>query len=481
MVIRSTIIFLIGWGLCACDGEPREQPAASAIWSAPGTDRRVSEPVAIVERSAENRYALPGAGATPIAELLARLPGDGPGRDGYYPGIYHSDRLGENGWSCPLPPYKGQASEPVDSEAAKDLRRKRELETKLIPQAREAADTSGVDALEQELSGLNDGLDVLAYYTRSAPWSAWRELPDSPSAILENGEPVVIEGAVTLHPRQYIKAPVCGQGERNYGAYVVEDDTGGIVVLRDSRIAPFNMGDRVRVTLDAVLYPPPGLRNLLWMGLTAQVDIIQLSQANNRLPIVYSTTTSAFSDADVGLTKQIDGFVVQKPSNSNFSELILGQSMPEYQTFAPGVKTTLNSNCQAYCEDACRQNSCGDPDGASCQFFCDGLCRRERLENERDFCTTSDECNSVNLECQLCDPSDLECAGRRRCVIVREDELKPELPQCWTVNLDRELVSRGYTFEVGQRLKITGPVVNSYGLKLWVQRLGQIEDMNSNE
>ena len=46
---------------------------------------------------------------------------------------------------------------------------------------------------------------------------------------------------VALHPRQYLKVPVCNQDERNYGSYVVVDDTGGqleqlnreIVALRD--------------------------------------------------------------------------------------------------------------------------------------------------------------------------------------------------------------------------------------------------------
>ena len=56
-----------------------------------------------------------------------------------------------------------------------------------------------------------------------------------------------------------------------------------------------------------------------------------------------------------------------------------------------------------------------------------------------------------------------------------------ELPQCWTVNLDRELVSRRYTYSPGARLRIRGPVVNSFGLKMWVQRLpDQIEELNEN-
>ena len=54
--------------------------------------------------------------------------------------------------------------------------------------------------------------------------------------------PMTIEGVVTLHPRRFLKPTICGQDERHYGSFVLEDDTGGIVVLRDSRVAPFTYG-----------------------------------------------------------------------------------------------------------------------------------------------------------------------------------------------------------------------------------------------
>ncbi|MBU6162736.1 MAG: hypothetical protein KGO50_16595, partial [Myxococcales bacterium] len=68
-------------------------------------------------------------------------------------------------------------------------------------------------------------------------------------AVVAPGLPMVIEGVVTLHPRQYVKTPVCGQDERFYGSFVIEDDTGGILVLRDGRVADFTFGDRVRLTV----------------------------------------------------------------------------------------------------------------------------------------------------------------------------------------------------------------------------------------
>ena len=182
-----------------------------------------------------------------------------------------------------------------------------------------------------------------------------------------DGNSITIEGVVTLHPRQYMKVPVCGQGERNCSAFVIEDDTGGMVILRDSRIAPYSMGDRVRVTLDSLIYPPPGLRNLMWMGLTAQIEVVKSSQGENRLPIYYAQSPSWFSEDDVVETKEIEGFVIQQPSNSNFSELILEDTLPDTLKIEEGVRTTLDLLCRDKCTGKCGEKGCGDPNG-SCSF-----------------------------------------------------------------------------------------------------------------
>ncbi|MGB0647776.1 MAG: hypothetical protein ACPGQS_11405, partial [Bradymonadia bacterium] len=61
--------------------------------------------------------------------------------------------------------------------------------------------------------------------------------------------PMTIEGVITIPGTYYIKVSVCDQEEKFYGSFVVEDDTGGIMVLRDSRVSQVQPGDVVRMTV----------------------------------------------------------------------------------------------------------------------------------------------------------------------------------------------------------------------------------------
>ena len=64
--------------------------------------------------------------------------------------------------------------------------------------------------------------------------------------------PVTIEGVVTLHPQHYEKVGLCGEDHRFYGTYYLQDETGSILILKDSRIADFTFGDRVRLRVRGV-------------------------------------------------------------------------------------------------------------------------------------------------------------------------------------------------------------------------------------
>ena len=65
--------------------------------------------------------------------------------------------------------------------------------------------------------------------------------------------PFEIEGVVTLHPRYYFKTRGCDGDEKYYGSYFIEDATGGVFVLGDSKVAHFGMGDRVKLRVRGVL------------------------------------------------------------------------------------------------------------------------------------------------------------------------------------------------------------------------------------
>lgn len=69
-----------------------------------------------------------------------------------------------------------------------------------------------------------------------------------------NDLPIETWAMVTLHPRYYYKTQGCDRGsdEKYYGNYFVEDQTGGIFVLNDSKVAHFEMGDRVKIRVNAV-------------------------------------------------------------------------------------------------------------------------------------------------------------------------------------------------------------------------------------
>jgi hypothetical protein len=74
--------------------------------------------------------------------------------------------------------------------------------------------------------------------------------------------PHELEGIVTLHPAWYIKSYGCApepdrsyppeSEEKYYSSYFIEDSTGGLFVLFDSRVAPFTVGDKVRLKVRAV-------------------------------------------------------------------------------------------------------------------------------------------------------------------------------------------------------------------------------------
>lgn len=74
--------------------------------------------------------------------------------------------------------------------------------------------------------------------------------------------PFEVEGIVTLHPSWYIKSYGCAtepdntytpdSEEKYYSSYFIQDRTGGLFVLFDSRVAPFTVGDRVRLRVRAV-------------------------------------------------------------------------------------------------------------------------------------------------------------------------------------------------------------------------------------
>ncbi len=143
--------------------------------------------------------------------------------------------------------------------------------------------------------------------------------------------PATIEGIVTLAPTQYEKVDICGEEQRYYGAYVLQDETGAVKILKDSEVADFQVGDRVR--LDVL-----GVQKSFEMANVIAFDdeevVAEADEANAPgvpyQPLEDSYTRyfecGRFFDAppeDLGNSFRVSGRVCQEPTNRNFSQMIV--------------------------------------------------------------------------------------------------------------------------------------------------------------
>lgn len=252
------------------------------------------------------------------------------------------------------------------------------------------------------------------------------------------GLPIEIEAVVTLHPRQYQKLAICDQDERHYGSYTIEDDTGGLLVLRDSRVAPYTYGDRVKLTVHAVMLTFGGDLDTRAV-LVADVELSEQKKARNEetneqelvREIFYERTNSIFGTQDVVKVRQVEGYVLVEPTNDNFNSMVLADKAFGAADDAPleGSRLQCVRNCEAamFSSGSCPVAEATEP---TCRALCDG--------------------SRTSVEAS-------------------------ELPTCWQIGIDAELGRRGFAPPFGTHLRATGPVVNSFDYEMWVLSLGQME------
>ncbi|MEL6178874.1 MAG: hypothetical protein AAFS10_07965 [Myxococcota bacterium] len=254
--------------------------------------------------------------------------------------------------------------------------------------------------------------------------------------------PMTLEVVVTLYPRRYMKPQICGQDERHYGNFTVTDDTGGMIVLRDSRVAPYTYGDRLRLTVRGVGRTFGATDDSKDTRVIVIADIEKLPTPPTS--ILYTEQEGPFGLDDVGQVRRVQGWVEQAPTNDNFNTMLI-TSAPvepiEYNERLTGsllqcVRTCeVDSNCPSVCPRTDDANPCAE--------LCLGRCYRA-LEAEPD-----------------------------RNVNTLVDEIVAGLPACWVVSLDSELGRRGYTARAGQQIEAIGPVVHDFDRKIWVASPGQ--------
>lgn len=130
--------------------------------------------------------------------------------------------------------------------------------------------------------------------------------------------PFEVEGIVTLHPRYYIKTSGCDRDsdEKYYGSYFIEDRTGGIFVLGDSKVAHFDMGDRVRLKVRGARAAYSGLTDTPLPTVYAH-DVLETEFLGQ--DISYRELTRDPVADDIGKTFRVSGTV--EGEMSTFGEL----------------------------------------------------------------------------------------------------------------------------------------------------------------
>lgn len=117
--------------------------------------------------------------------------------------------------------------------------------------------------------------------------------------------PVEVEGVVTLHPRWYMKLSGCDRAdEKYYGNYFIEDDSGGLFVVGDSKVAHFDVGDRVRMRIRAV-------RTNFDFDMVYAHDIVEVYRDSR--PIKYESIDRALEASDIGEVRRVQGEIVTDP------------------------------------------------------------------------------------------------------------------------------------------------------------------------
>jgi hypothetical protein len=145
----------------------------------------------------------------------------------------------------------------------------------------------------------------------------------------------------TIHPRYYFKTDGCNSQadegdseEKYYGSFFIEDSTGGIFVLGDSKVAHFEMGDRVKIRIR-------GVQRLFGLNMVVAHDIIEIDRGP--YPIHYTEAPpldfGEYPDESwLGKTVRIEGEVTSDPDT--FGEFsVLGDNG---STYLVALDTELN-------------------------------------------------------------------------------------------------------------------------------------------
>lgn len=131
--------------------------------------------------------------------------------------------------------------------------------------------------------------------------------------------PAEVEGIVTILPRYYIKIGGCvpagtdiDSDEKYYGSYFLQDETGGFFVLGDSKVAHFDMGDRVRLRVRAI-------KENFGQTMIASSDVLEVERGPE--PVYYVEADGPLGADAISRVVRIEGTVATPMST--FGEVYL--------------------------------------------------------------------------------------------------------------------------------------------------------------
>lgn len=149
--------------------------------------------------------------------------------------------------------------------------------------------------------------------------------------------PFVVEAVATIHPRFYFKSSGCDwdSEEKYYGSFFLQDATGGLFFLGDTKVAHFEQGDRVRLRVRAAKTS---------FGLNMVYAWDQLEVIERNVPIYYEPATDTFEamasagDSPIGRVFRVTGEVVIP--KDTFGEFVIEDDAG--RRFSIGLDVELN-------------------------------------------------------------------------------------------------------------------------------------------
>jgi hypothetical protein len=168
-----------------------------------------------------------------------------------------------------------------------------------VPYDFPASETDGIAAQSAQVFPVAD-----SYAVSFAPEDAYASNIDC-DQVTDSDLPFTVTGMVTAHPRVYFKTDGCNRDdEKYYGSYFIEDRTGGMFVLGDSKVAHFGMGDKVTLAIRAV-------RTSFDLNMVVVHDVLSVERGPD--PIAFEVANAEFTLDDIARVKRVTGTVLTDP------------------------------------------------------------------------------------------------------------------------------------------------------------------------